>query len=88
MVKIKAVTPDLTMHFENDMIILEKWKQNKPISAIYFDGNKERYYVKRFIIESVDKEELFISEHEKIKIRNYSYRIIGLWLKLFFQKEA
>ncbi|CAL2082583.1 Topoisomerase IV subunit A [Tenacibaculum sp. 190524A02b] len=66
--KIKAVTPDLTMHFENDMIVLEKWNPKKPISAIYFDGNKERYYVKRFIIDSVDKEELFISEHEKSKL--------------------
>ncbi|WP_299108812.1 DNA gyrase/topoisomerase IV subunit A [uncultured Tenacibaculum sp.] len=66
--KIKAVTPDLAMHFENDMIVLEKWKSNKPISAIYFDGNKERYYVKRFLIESVDKEEVFISDHEKSKL--------------------
>ncbi|OSY89141.1 DNA topoisomerase IV subunit A [Tenacibaculum holothuriorum] len=66
--KIKAVTPDLATHFENDMIVLEKWKSKKPISAIYFDGNKERYYVKRFLIESTDKEEVFISDHEKSKL--------------------
>ncbi|MGG8494982.1 DNA gyrase/topoisomerase IV subunit A [Tenacibaculum sp. TC6] len=66
--KIKAVTPDLAMHFDDDMIVLEKWKPKKPISAIYFDGNKERYFVKRFLIESPDKEELFISEHEKSKL--------------------
>ncbi|CAL2104285.1 Topoisomerase IV subunit A [Tenacibaculum sp. 190130A14a] len=66
--KIKAVTPDLAMHFENDMIVLEKWNPNKPISAIYFDGNKERYYVKRFLIENPDKEEVFISDHEKSKL--------------------
>ena len=66
--KIKAVTPDLAMHFENDMIVLEKWKPNKPISVIYFDGNKERYFVKRFLIETPDKEEVFISEHEKSKL--------------------
>ncbi len=67
--KIKAVTPDLGMHFEDDMIVLEKWKPNKPISAIYFDGNKERYFVKRFLIEAPDKEEIFISEHEKSKLQ-------------------
>ena len=66
--KIKAVTPDLAMHFDDDMIVLEKWKPKKPISAIYYDGNKERYFVKRFLIESPDKEELFISEHEKSKL--------------------
>jgi topoisomerase-4 subunit A len=49
------------------MIVLEKWKSNKPISAIYFDGEKERYYVKRFLIETTDKEETFISDGEKAK---------------------
>lgn len=66
--KIKAVSPDLAMHFENDMIVLEKWKPNKPISVIYFDGVKERYFVKRFLVETPEKEELFISEDEKSKL--------------------
>ena len=66
--KIKAVTPDLQMHFEDDMIVLEKWIPKKPISVIYFDGEKERYYVKRFVIEIEDKEELFISEHSKSQL--------------------
>ncbi len=66
--KIKAVSPDLAMHFDSDMIVLEKWKANKPISAIYFDGGKERYYVKRFLIETTDKEEVFISDTEKSKL--------------------
>ncbi len=66
--KIKAVTPNLGAHFEDDMIVLEKWDAKKPISAIYFDGEKERYYVKRFLIETVDKEEHFISEHPKSEL--------------------
>jgi topoisomerase-4 subunit A len=66
--KAKAVSPDLAMHFEDDMIVLEKWKPNKPISAIYFDGDKQRYYVKRFLIETTDKEEVFISEHPKSQL--------------------
>ncbi|WP_369047513.1 DNA gyrase/topoisomerase IV subunit A [Tenacibaculum sp. UWU-22] len=66
--KIKAITPDLAMHFDDDMIVLEKWNPKKPISAIYFDGEKQRYYVKRFLIEATDKEELFISEHEKSQL--------------------
>ncbi len=66
--KAKAVTPNLASRFEDDMIVLEKWKPKKPLSAIYFDGEKERYFVKRFLIESVDKEELFISEHPKSQL--------------------
>ena len=66
--KAKAVKPDLAMHFEDDMIVLEKWKPQKPISAIYYDGEKERYYVKRFLIENPEKEEEFISDHPKSQL--------------------
>ncbi|RZS93677.1 DNA gyrase/topoisomerase IV subunit A [Aquimarina brevivitae] len=62
---IKTIVPELTVHFDDDMIVLEKWKPNKPISAIYWDGEKERYYVKRFVIENPEKEEYFISDHPK-----------------------
>ena len=77
--KIKAVTPDLAMHFDNDMIVLEKWKPNKPISAIYYDGHKERYFVKRFLLESPDKEDVFITDHEKsqLQIVSTDYRPIA-----------
>jgi topoisomerase-4 subunit A len=61
----KTVTPEVTLHFDNDMVVLEKWQPKKPISAIYFNGEKELYYVKRFLIETEDREDLFISEHEK-----------------------
>ncbi|XMO85602.1 DNA gyrase/topoisomerase IV subunit A [Algibacter sp. AS12] len=60
---IKTVTPEVTMHFDDDMIVMEKWEPKKPISAIYFNGEKELYYVKRFLIEQEGKEESFISEH-------------------------
>ena len=85
--KIKAVTPELTMHFEDDMIVLEKWKPKKPISVIYLDGEKERYYVKRFLIESTDKEEVFISEHSKsqLEIIATDYRPIA---EIVFSKRA
>ena len=66
--KIKAVTPDLQMHFEDDMIVLEKWKPNKPIAVLYYDGEKERYYIKRFLIETEDKEDVFISDHSKSQL--------------------
>lgn len=62
---VKTIMPELTTHFDDDMIVLEKWIPKKPISAIYFDGEKERYFVKRFLIENEGKEETFISEHPK-----------------------
>ncbi len=62
---VKTIVPNLSLHFDNDMIVLEKWKPNKPISAIHFEGEKQRYYVKRFIIENPNKEEVIISSHPK-----------------------
>ncbi|MGC6438405.1 MAG: DNA gyrase/topoisomerase IV subunit A [Flavobacteriaceae bacterium] len=61
--RIKTIIPDITTHFSEDMIVLEKWIPKKPISAIYFDGAKEKYYLKRFLIENENKEEVFISSH-------------------------
>ncbi len=65
---VKTIIPELTTHFESDMIVLEKWVPKKPISVIYFDGEKERYYVKRFLIEQEGREESFISEHPNSQI--------------------
>ncbi len=62
---VKTATPELTMRFDDDIIVLEKWNPKKPLSAIYYEGEKERYYIKRFLIENENKEELFISEHPK-----------------------
>ena len=60
---VKTIVPEITVHFDDDMIVLEKWIPKKPISAIYFDGEKQKHYVKRFLIENESREECFISEH-------------------------
>ncbi|WP_310557980.1 DNA gyrase/topoisomerase IV subunit A [Flavobacterium sp.] len=66
--KLKVVIPELATHFDEDMVVLEKWHPKKPISAIYYDGEKERYYVKRFFVETEGKEESFITEHPKSQL--------------------
>lgn len=55
---------DLSSHFDDDIIIIEKFNLEKPVSAVYFDGEKKEHYVKRFLIEETDKKTLFISEAE------------------------
>ena len=66
--KLKTIIPELTTHFDEDMIVLEKWNSKKPISTIYYDGEKERYFIKRFLVENENKEEIFITEHEKSQL--------------------
>lgn len=55
---------DLSTHFDPDMLIIEKWNPKKPVSAIYWDGGKDQYMVKRFLVEDNDKKTLFITEHK------------------------
>lgn len=60
----KLASFDLATHFDQDMVVIEKWNPNKAVSAIYLDGESKSYFVKRFLVESSDKKVLFISEAE------------------------
>jgi topoisomerase-4 subunit A len=77
--KLKVITPELSTHFDEDMVVLEKWIPKKPISAIYFDGEKERYYIKRFLVETENKEESFITENpnSQLEIVSTDYRPVA-----------
>jgi topoisomerase-4 subunit A len=55
---------DVSTKVDDDYLILEKWNPNKPITAIYWDGEKGQFFVKRFLIEDTTKKMGFISEHE------------------------
>ncbi|MFT5217826.1 MAG: topoisomerase-4 subunit A, partial [Glaciecola sp.] len=57
----------------------------KPISAIYYDGEKARYYIKRFLVEAENKEENFITEHpnSQLEIVSTDYRPVA---ELIFPK--
>ncbi|GAA0759413.1 DNA gyrase/topoisomerase IV subunit A [Psychroflexus lacisalsi] len=65
---VKTIIPELSTHFENDVIIMEKWNPKKPVSAVYWEGEKEKYYVKRFLIEQPEKEELIITDHSNSQL--------------------
>ncbi|MBT8266595.1 MAG: DNA gyrase/topoisomerase IV subunit A [Bacteroidia bacterium] len=65
---VKTIIPEITARFDDDMITLEKWVPKKPISAVYFDGDKERYYVKRFLVENENKDDVFISDHKNSQL--------------------
>ncbi len=83
---VKTVTPEVTMHFDDDMIVMEKWIPKKPISAIYFNGEKELYYVKRFLIEQEGREESFISDHPNSQLEIVSTDWIPM-AEVVFAKE-
>ena len=65
---VKTIIPELSLHFENNIVVMEKWVPEKPISVIYYDGEKERVFVKRFVVENENREELVITEHPKSQL--------------------
>jgi len=59
---LKVVPPDLTMHFPEDMIILEKVDRSKPITVAYYNKSKKKYFVKRFILGLLKGNQSFVSD--------------------------
>jgi topoisomerase IV subunit A len=56
---------DLSTHFSEGLIHIEKWHPDHAITCIYYDGEKDMHFVKRFVIEvKTDKKTSFISESE------------------------
>lgn len=70
-------TFNLSTHFDEDMIHIEKWIPDRPISTVYYDAEKDLHFVKRFLCEiTTDKRVSFISESEGsfMDIVSTSYR--------------
>jgi len=69
----KLYSFDLTNHFEEDIIYIEKYNPNKIFSAIHYDGEQGFYYLKRFQIEESDKPMVIIAEHSDSKLHSISF---------------
>ena len=62
----KLVSFDLMNRFDDDYLILEKWNPEQPITCIYFDGEKDKYFVKRFLLEATSNvQSFFANDHPK-----------------------
>ena len=53
---------ELSNRFSDDLIHIEKYHPNRPISCVYWNAEKELFYVKRFNIENQTKKHLFIPD--------------------------
>lgn len=59
---------DLANHFEDNILIIEKFRPEKVFSAVYWDAEQQYYYVKRFTIEESEKPLCFINENPDSKL--------------------
>ncbi len=63
---------DLSNHFEENILIIEKFRTGKVYSAIYWDAEQKFYYLKRFTIEESEKPQCFINEDPESKLISIS----------------
>ncbi|MGB0402724.1 MAG: DNA gyrase/topoisomerase IV subunit A [Salibacteraceae bacterium] len=64
--KLSAQT--VNTHFDDDMIVIEKYDSERVYTMVYYDGEKANVFVKRFVLEPTDKKTLLMSEHEDSKL--------------------
>ncbi len=67
----KLVSFDLGNRFDDEYLVLEKWRPDQPVTCIYYDGEKDIYFIKRFLFENTPNVQTFMpSEHSKSFIEN------------------
>ena len=59
---------DLSNHFSDDIIHIEKNNEQKPITCIYFDGYKKAYYIKRFLVSNTTSKFCCITNHKNSQL--------------------
>jgi topoisomerase-4 subunit A len=68
----RILPADLNLHFSENATIITKYQETRPLSAVYYDGEKDRHFVKRFIPEVEERKELFISDSKDSKLEYVS----------------
>ncbi|HAF28847.1 MAG TPA: DNA gyrase/topoisomerase IV subunit A [Bacteroidales bacterium] len=66
--KYRLSTYELMNHFEDDVMLVEKFRAEKIFSAVYYDADLEFYYLKRFTIDPIDKLTSFIGDNEESRL--------------------
>ncbi|MBU2651266.1 MAG: DNA gyrase/topoisomerase IV subunit A [Bacteroidetes bacterium] len=63
---------DLSLHFEEDMAYIGKFDPKGIVSVVYFDGEQEVHYLKRFHVEDSDKKTGFLNDHPGTRMVAFS----------------
>jgi topoisomerase-4 subunit A len=63
---------DLSTHFDEDMILIEKFDKRKTMTAVFWDAKQGYVYLKRFPIEVSDRKISFIGDHPDNKMLAFS----------------
>jgi len=59
---------DLSTQFDDDMVLIEKWIPEKPLSVVYVDTKKKIYMIKRFLVERSNKGVSMLPEGDEFQM--------------------
>jgi topoisomerase-4 subunit A len=77
---------DVLNHFDDDIVMIEKYYPKQNISCVYFDGESKSYFTKRFLPENTSNKTLIITEHENSRIELITSQLNPV-IDLKFNKE-
>ncbi|MBP6611462.1 MAG: DNA gyrase/topoisomerase IV subunit A, partial [Paludibacter sp.] len=79
---------ELSNHFEDNLLLVEKFDEDKIWSAVLYDADQQFYYVKRFTLEPTPKKTSFIGENSNSRLLSLSTQIYPRLQLLFGGKDA
>jgi topoisomerase IV subunit A len=82
----RLYTYDVLNHFDDDIILIDKYFPHQMLTCVYFDGVSKSYFTKRFEPESTTNKTLIITEHEQSRIELITGQINPI-LEVKFGKE-
>jgi topoisomerase-4 subunit A len=72
----KLYTYDVLNHFDDDIILIEKYYPEQTLSCVYYDGESKSYLTKRFVPENTSAKTSIITEHEESRIELITSQIL------------
>ena len=79
---------ELSNHFEDNVLLLEKFDEDKVWSAVLYDAEQQFYYVKRFTLEQTNKKTSFIGDNPESRLLLMSTQVYPRLQVLFGGKDA
>jgi len=82
----KLYSYDILNHFDDDIILIEKYYPEQILTCIYFDGESKSYITKRFVPENTLNKTLIITDHENSRMELVTSQILPI-VDVKFNKE-
>jgi len=82
----RLYTYDILNHFDDDVVLIEKYYRKQVVTCVYYDGLSKSYFTKRFEPEITTVKTLIITEHPESRIELVTTQIHPV-VEIKFAKE-